>query len=93
MQQYTEQQKLQWLSDWKASGASATSFAKDKPFSVSSLRYWDRKFNNSSEPSFIQVIADKAKAATAYARLTFPSGIILEINATVPPEYLKGLLE
>jgi len=91
MQKYTEQQKLQWLSDWKASGASAKTFAKDKPFSTSSLRYWDRKFNPTSDSSFIQVIPQRT-IATPYARFSYPSGVTLEIYRSVPPEYIKSLL-
>jgi len=92
MQQYTKEEKLGWLGDWKTSRLSAKSFAEDKPFSASSLNYWNRKFNPASKSSFIQVIADQSEASP-FARLTYPSGVILEIYDSVAPEYFNGLLQ
>ncbi len=92
MQQYTKQEKLGWLEDWKTSGLSARTFAEDKPFSASSLNYWKGKFKPATKSSFIQVIADQSKTSP-YARLTYPSGVILEIYDSVAPEYFNGLLK
>lgn len=92
MHHYTEQEKHEWLSKWKASGKSAKSFAEGKPLSASSLHYWNRKFKSANESSFIQVVADQPRTSP-YARLTYPSGVILEIYDSVTPEYFKGLLQ
>lgn len=92
MRQYTEKEKLNWLADWQTSGVSAKSFAKDKPFSVSSLRYWKRKFKSSSaSSSFVQVIPELPKISP-YAKLSYPSGITLEVYSPVSADYFKTLL-
>jgi len=91
MHQYTEKEKLEWLADWKTSKVSAKLFAEDKPFSVSSLRYWERKFKSAGESSFIQLIPEQPKVSP-YARLTYPSGVTLDIYTPVTSDYIKGLL-
>jgi len=91
MHQYTEKEKLEWLADWKTSKISAKSFAEDKPFNVSSLRYWERKFKSTSEPTFIQVVPERS-SISPYARLTYPTGETLDIFTPVPSDYIKGLL-
>ncbi len=92
MNYYTTQEKREWLKSWKSSGQSAKSFSKDKPFSASSLRYWKGKMGFSAPSSFIQVIPDDS-GTTSYAKLRYPSGVVLEFYTPVESQYLKGLLE
>lgn len=90
---YKKTQKLNWLAEWQSSGLPAKKFAEGKPFSASSLNYWNRNIKSTSESSsFIQVIPDLIKM-TPYAKLTYPSGIILEFFTPVPCDYFKGLLK
>ena len=91
MSNYTSQEKQIWLENWKSSGQSAKSFSKDKPFSASSLHYWKRKMRVSTASSFIQVIPD-ASDTPCYAKLTYPSGVVLEFYTPVKSEYIKDLL-
>jgi hypothetical protein len=92
MQNYNKSQKLKWLTDWKASGLSTKKFAEGKPFSPSSLNYWNRKYKpNSDASSFIHVIPGLPKM-TPYAKLTYPSGVTLEIYSPVASDYFEGLL-
>lgn len=92
MQKYSEHQKLNWLTEWKASGLSPKKFAEGKPFSPSSLNYWNRKLKSASESSsFIQVIPELPKV-NPYAKLTYPTGVTLEIFAPVTSDYFKALL-
>ena len=92
MAHYTEQEKLEWLENWKTSGLSAACFSKDKPFSTSSLDYWKRKIRTASESSFVQVIPDNSMRPP-YVRLTYPQGVVLEFYSPVESEYIKSLLE
>ena len=93
MQNYKKSQKLDWLEEWKASGLSTKRFAEGKPFSASSLNYWNRNFKSNSESSsFIQVIPELPKMVP-YAKLTYPSGTTLEFFTPVTSDYFKGLLK
>jgi len=92
MRQYTSREKADWLAAWKASGQTAVAFSKDKPFSVSSLRYWDRTTTPERAAEFI-AIRTESMTAQPKLRLTYPSGIILEIFDTIDSETVKALLQ
>jgi len=92
MRQYTKQEKQEWLAEWKTSGVSANTFAEDKPFSPSSLQYWKRKFKSTPQSSFIQVIPDTT-TNSPYVRITYPSGIVLDLFSVVNLAEVKGLVQ
>ena len=55
MKKYSEEEKAMWLEDWKASGKSLNSYAKENGLTPQTLRNWEK----AGEPpqSFIEVKA------------------------------------
>lgn len=93
MRQYTQEEKDKWLREWEQAGGSAKSFAAERPFSASSLRYWKNKEVKpmGSGRNFIKVISSPVKDNRNY-KMSFPSGVVLEMNELPGIEKLKAII-
>ena len=94
MGRYTEKEKEHWLTDWQMSGQSIRAYAKDKPFSVASFNNWRRKkAEDKRATSFIQVQAPPSIPIQPYARLTYPTGVVLELYVSLDVSSIQALVQ
>lgn len=94
MRHYTEKQKQHWLTEWELSGLSIRKFVEGKPFSLASFHNWIRKSRGAEkESSFIQVRPAVTLPMGSYARLTYPSGVVLEFHEHIDIPTLKALVQ
>jgi transposase-like protein len=58
MKKYSEEEKSRWLEEWKHSGISAWSFAKEKGLHRQTFAKWVKN-EKETKSSFVEIAADK----------------------------------
>lgn len=93
MRVYREEEKRHWLSELESSCLLARAYAESKPFSIASFNNWRRKgIKNKKASSFIEVVADRSVHQPTI-RLTYPTGVVLELYDWVDVPSLKALVQ
>jgi transposase-like protein len=57
MKRYSEEEKAMWIEDWKASGMSATMYARENELNPQSLRNWaSGQIEKAGQQNFVEII-------------------------------------
>ncbi len=73
---YTKDQIKTWVTKFKQSGQSVAQFSKDKPFHISTLSYWLRKYDHAS--SFIEIKPIEVPSLSPI-EIRRPDGVVISI--------------
>lgn len=86
---YSREQWTQWLSEYAASGLSATAFCKQRELPLQSFYNWRAKFANATEHSSIKpLFVPLSIRATSQLEVEMPCGAKLR----VPPDHIQAVL-
>jgi transposase-like protein len=76
MKKYSEEEKSMWLEDWKASGESASAYAKANGLNPQSLRNWEKAA--AAPQNFVEVKAHPAGAVPVPESIRYMPEILIE---------------
>jgi len=82
---------------WQSSGKSKASFAEDEGISRTVFYYWCRKFSQeqssaANDPAFSLIAPDGGFQKDPVVRISYPSGVSIELFGKVGIESVKKLL-
>lgn len=85
------------FSRWQVSGKSKASFAEEEGISRTTFYYWCRKFSMEAVPpsgqsSFSLITSGPGYQREPVVRISYPSGVIIELFAEVGIDSIKKLL-
>lgn len=92
---YKSEQIDQWLSDYEQSNQKMGEYCKDKPFHLSTLRYWIAK--KAKEGGFIEVKGHQSKQKERHIesviQIDYPNGVLLRITTLLTIDDVKKLIK
>ena len=81
---------------WQESGKSKASFAASAGVPKQTFYYWCRKFSSdpvvSDSPSGFSIIPTDSFPVNPVAKISYPSGISVELFGSVDPDWIKALV-
>jgi hypothetical protein len=82
---------------WQRSGLSKAAFADREGISKVSFYSWCKKFGTKTDSlnasaGFTRIELAEAPSQLAVARITYPSGISVELFGSVDPDWIKSLV-
>ncbi len=82
---------------WQRSGLSKAAFADREGISKVSFYAWCKKFetksdSQESQAGFSRIELAEAASQIAVARISYPSGISVELFASFDPDWIKALV-
>ena len=85
------------FTNWQQSGLSKASFCHREGISKASFYYWSKKFAtdlpaSNSPVGFSRIEVADPVLPTPLARITYPSGISVELFGPLDPDRIKALL-
>ena len=85
------------FTNWQRSGLSKASFCYREGISKASFYYWSKKFAtdlpaSNSPVGFSRIEVADPVLPTPLARITYPSGISVELFGPLDPDRIKALL-
>jgi hypothetical protein len=85
------------FTNWQQSGLSKASFCHREGISKASFYYWSKKFAadfpaSNSPIGFSRIEVADPVLPTPLARITYPSGISVELFGSLDPDRIKALL-
>lgn len=87
--QWTEREARTALDDWKSSGASAQTFARQLGVSPQRLAYWRQRFAGGASVAFVPVLT----AQPSDARIEVErAGVVVRLRESIDPVVLAGIV-
>lgn len=82
---------------WQRSGLSKAAFADREGISKVSFYSWCKKFepnsdSRDSQSGFSRIELAEATSAAAVAKISYPSGISVELFGSIDPDWIKALV-
>jgi hypothetical protein len=96
----TQEQWVERIEAWRASGASAAKFCEDRGYAASSLRYWSSRLKRERPSGAMRLARVEVVPATATAAAAQTAEIIVELRgarilvpASVDASALRTVIE